>query len=190
MKRLWSDIMDKIFLEATEEIKDIEGGYSNHPADPGGKTKYGITERLARAYGYTGEMRALSWEKARDIYYQEYWIKNKYNQIINRKIAKEVFEQAINLPYIEVNGRFVLKANYHLQKAYNFVSDNQITVDGLVGPQTIEAVNSCSRVIPFFNMLNGLQAKHYLDVVDSNPKLKAFIVGWFNKRIEIKKKGA
>ena len=30
----------------------LEGGYTDDPDDPGGKTKYGITERVAREYGY------------------------------------------------------------------------------------------------------------------------------------------
>lgn len=182
--------MNKIFLKITEEIKDIEGGYANHPSDPGGKTRWGISEWLARAYNYNGPMKELPWEKAREIYHKEYWIRNYYNKIKNRKIAKEVFEQAVNLPTIETKGRNVLKANIHLQKSFNLVSKNGITVDGLIGPQTIQAVNSCSRVIPLFNILNGLQARHYLEVVEKHPELKAFIVGWFNKRIKITKKGA
>ena len=34
-----------------------EGGYVDHKADRGGKTRYGITERVARAWGYQGHMR-------------------------------------------------------------------------------------------------------------------------------------
>ena len=28
-----------------------EGGFSDHPADPGGKTRYGVTEAVAREAG-------------------------------------------------------------------------------------------------------------------------------------------
>ena len=48
----------------------IEGGYSDNPLDSGGKTKYGITEAVARAYGYTGEMRDLPLSVARAIYHE------------------------------------------------------------------------------------------------------------------------
>ena len=37
-----------------------EGGYSDDPDDPGGKTKYGITERVAREYGYLGSIEVLT----------------------------------------------------------------------------------------------------------------------------------
>ena len=37
----------------------LEGGYSDNPADPGGKTNHGVTEQVARANGYQGDMKAL-----------------------------------------------------------------------------------------------------------------------------------
>jgi lysozyme family protein len=177
--------LDKIFLEEAEKIKEIEGDYVDHPSDPGGKTRWGISEWLARAYNYEGKMSELSWEKAKEIYYREYWLKNKYYNIKNKKIAGEVFEQAINLPYIKYNKRYILKANYHLQKTYNLVSDKNIIVDGLIGNQTLSAINDFNKINHLYNILNGLQAKHYLEIVEDNPKLKDFIVGWFAQRIKI-----
>lgn len=180
--------MNKTFIEAVEEIKEIEGGYSDHPADPGQKTKFGITEDLARHYDYQGKMKNLSWQKAREIYHKEYWLKNDYGAIKNQRIAKEVFEQAINLPYIVINDRGVLKANYHLQMAYVYTAGDEITIDGLIGPQTLNAVNNCTEPVMLHNILNGFQAKHYLEVREKYPHLQAFIRGWFKQRIKIIKK--
>lgn len=56
-----------------ERILGHEGGYVNHPADPGGETNWGITERVARKWGYKGHMRDLPRETAIEIYRQEYW---------------------------------------------------------------------------------------------------------------------
>src|SRR6056297_511042 len=51
---------DSIF----NHIVDLEGAYSNHSADTGGKTKFGITEATARRNGYEGDMRELPKDKA------------------------------------------------------------------------------------------------------------------------------
>ena len=48
------------FSTAFNDSLLIEKGYSDHPFDAGGKTMYGITEHVARANGYTGEMRDFS----------------------------------------------------------------------------------------------------------------------------------
>ena len=40
-----------------DELIKREGGYVNNPADRGGATKYGITEAVARANGFKGNMR-------------------------------------------------------------------------------------------------------------------------------------
>lgn len=50
-----------------------EGGYSNNSRDPGGETMWGITQRVAYANGYTGDMHLLPRETAEAIYRKKYW---------------------------------------------------------------------------------------------------------------------
>jgi lysozyme family protein len=50
-----------------------EGGYVNHPHDPGGETNYGITIAVARANGYAGPMRSIPMSKVKQIYRARYW---------------------------------------------------------------------------------------------------------------------
>ena len=54
--------------ELIEEVIAREGGYVNHPADPGGATRWGVTERLARAHGYRGPMRDYPRGEAVSVY--------------------------------------------------------------------------------------------------------------------------
>lgn len=63
----------KTFDAAFEALIGHEGGYSNHPDDPGGETMYGVTKRVARAHGYTGEMRNLPLATAKSIAKVAYW---------------------------------------------------------------------------------------------------------------------
>ena len=54
-----------------------EGGYSNHPSDPGGPTNYGITihdyRRYVKADADAADMRAMPLGDARAIYKTKYW---------------------------------------------------------------------------------------------------------------------
>ena len=65
------------FNHALDVILGAEGGYSDDADDPGGKTRYGITESVARIYGYYGDMKEFPLETAKMIYQAEYWYKAK-----------------------------------------------------------------------------------------------------------------
>jgi lysozyme family protein len=172
--------MDKIFQEAFRKTMEVEGGYVDHPDDPGGKTNFGITELTARNLGHEGKMEDLTLEKAKELYYRNYWKNQKYNKILNRDIAKEMFDQAVNMG--------PNTANKNLQKAYNLLTLNTITEDGIIGPKTLEAVNNYAKPTALFNLLNGYQIKHYITLAENSDKFKSFIAGWINKRIEIIRK--
>ena len=49
--------MSDKFTKFIDRVLSHEGGYVNHPKDPGGETNWGITKRTALANGYTGAMR-------------------------------------------------------------------------------------------------------------------------------------
>lgn len=94
--------MDKIFDYAFINILKYEGGYTNDPNDRGnwtsgtvGKgqckgTKYGIS---AMAYPNL-DIKNLSEEQAKEIYYKDYWVKIGLEQL-NPKLALQVFDAAI-----------------------------------------------------------------------------------------------
>lgn len=114
------------FDQAFEILLEHEGGYVNHPSDPGGETKYGITEAVARGAGYTGDMRRLSLADAKKIYRQAYWDKVRADEL-QPLIRYLVFDSAVH------SG--VSQAIRWLQ----FACD--VSVDGKLGPVTIAAAN-------------------------------------------------
>ncbi|MGZ3349407.1 MAG: glycoside hydrolase family 108 protein [Xanthobacteraceae bacterium] len=63
--------------EALKRVLVHEGGYSNHPSDPGGPTNWGITIHDARAYwkenATAADVRNMPVEVAKDIYRSKYW---------------------------------------------------------------------------------------------------------------------
>jgi lysozyme family protein len=63
--------------EALARLLVHEGGYSNHPSDPGGPTNFGITIGDYRQYvkrdATAADVRAMKIEEAKGIYRDKYW---------------------------------------------------------------------------------------------------------------------
>ena len=112
------------FDQAFEKLIGHEGRYSNHPADKGGETMWGITESVARAHGYVGAMEDLTQWQAGAIYRASYWTPLKADQL-PAEVRFDVFDGAVN------SG--VVQSAKWLQRALG------VTVDGVVGPQTLGA---------------------------------------------------
>lgn len=84
-----------------DELIQREGGYVNNPADRGGATKYGITEAVARANGFKGNMRDLPLDVAKAIYRKQYWIEPRFDQVntLSSAVAEELLDTGVNLRY-------------------------------------------------------------------------------------------
>lgn len=98
-----------------KRLVDREGGYVNHPQDPGGETMWGVTARVARAHGYTGAMRALPLSVARDIAKAMYWDPLGCD-LYDHRVAALMFDTLYN------GGRPILWA----QQACGIVADGQL----------------------------------------------------------------
>ncbi len=167
--------MQQKFKEALDYVLELEGEFSNHPDDSGGKTKYGITEELARAAGYEGKMKELTKQQAAEIYREYYWLNYNYDQLAPKAIAIEVFEQAVNCG--------PTTANRHLQQSYNLIvpPTEAIATDGVVGPSTLQAVNNCQYPQALLKLLNIFQGRYYIELVKQNQTYKKFIRGWLKR---------
>jgi len=118
-----------VFEQAFEQVLKHEGGFVNHPSDPGGATNYGITQAVARRHGYTGDMRDLPIPMAKSIYWSDYWRPIRGDEL-PAEVRYAVFDAAVN------SG--VRQAILWLQRAAG-VKD-----DGVFGPQTLLAVKTQS----------------------------------------------
>jgi lysozyme family protein len=83
------------FDKAFHELLGHEGGYSDHPDDPGGATMWGVTQRVARANGYTGRMQDLPVEVAKKIYKKDYWDAVQADTL-PEDIRYAIFDAAVN----------------------------------------------------------------------------------------------
>lgn len=168
-----------------DQIIDVtikaEGGYVNDPADRGGATKYGITQVVARANGYTGDMRDLPLDTAREIYKREYAVKPGFADFPSQ-VAAELFDTGVNMG--------TAKATEFLQRAVNALGGAGIAVDGKMGPATRGAVNAYlqsrgNAVDILCKTLNCLQGVRYVEIVEKNPTQRKFINGWIGNRVTL-----
>lgn len=77
-----------------------EGGYVNHPRDPGGATNRGITQRTYNAWlrknGHkTRDVRHITDNEVKSIYYHEYWRAANCN-LLPRGVDFVVYDAAVN----------------------------------------------------------------------------------------------
>ena len=72
-----------------------EGGYVNHPKDPGGETNLGVTKRVYEKWGGTKDMKDLTVEDVAPIYKKEYWDRCKCDDL-ESGVDWVVFDWAVN----------------------------------------------------------------------------------------------
>jgi len=172
-------------------IIEREGGYVDHPNDPGGATMYGITEAVARVNGYTGDMRHMPRSLAERIYLEQYFIRPQFNRVsdLSEAIAEEMTDTGVNMG--------TAKAATYLQVALNAFNLNgkfyrDIAVDGGVGNETLAALGAyldkrgAEGETVMLKALNCLQGADYIALATSRPeKFETFVYGWLLNRVAV-----
>jgi lysozyme family protein len=115
--------MSGAFDKAFAKTIGHEGGYVNHPTDPGGETKYGISRRSYPHENISG----MTLDRAKLIYLRDYWQPARCGDL-PEAIAMELFDGAVN------SG--IGQATRWLQRALD-VAD-----DGVIGPVTLRAAQN------------------------------------------------
>jgi lysozyme family protein len=115
------------FYRAFECLKVHEGGYVDHPDDPGGATMKGVTQRTYNAYlrrrGRTVQpVREITDDEVEDIYRRQFWDAVRADEL-PQGVAYCVFDAAVN------SG--VDQAVKWLQRVIG------AKVDGIVGEETL-----------------------------------------------------
>ncbi len=146
------------FDQAFTTLLSHEGGYSDHPADPGGATRFGITETVAREAGYRGDMRELPMDLAKRIYKARYWDAVRADEL-PEAVRYAVFDAAVN------SGP--RQAVLWLQRAVG------VKADGIIGPQTLAAVRAADP-----ERLLRLVLAQRLRFMTGLPSWAAFGRGW------------
>jgi lysozyme family protein len=171
-----------------DEVIAREGGFSHHPADRGGATNFGITEAVARANGYAGDMRRLPRALAESIYRRLYWERPGYAFVAEMvpEIAAELFDSAVNMG--------AATATSFLRRALNALNRNQkdypdLKVDRVIGAKTLAALKAFMALRGkagekvLLKAIEALQGERYLALAESRPANEAFLYGWLANRV-------
>lgn len=171
-----------------DEVIDREGGYSNHPADRGGPTNWGITQAVARRHGYTGDMRHFQRAEAVGIYRRLYWLRPAFDRVAQRApaLAAEMFDTGVNMGPA-VAATFLQRSLNALNRGATDYPD--MRVDGAIGPVTLAALDAFLATrgqageTVLVKAADALQGERYVRLAEQRPANEAFFYGWLAQRI-------
>lgn len=175
-----------------DHLLDLEGGFVNHPDDPGGATNMGVTiatwegfaQPLFGIVGTVATLRNITEDQVYEISLEGYWRKYRCDEINFCPLAIQYLDFCFNGG---ANGVRVL------QRAVNVVANAQgkqnwkTTVDGGIGPNTVKQTNriiECGHCEALYIAYREQRLIRYDELVAGNERLRTFLRGWRNRANE------
>jgi lysozyme family protein len=177
-------------MKIIDDLIEREGEFSDHPSDAGGATRWGITENVARALGYGGDMRALPRDFAVGVYTHEYIEAPGFDKVlqVSSKIGEELIDSGVNMGATLPGPWLQRTLNLLNQQARTFPD---LVVDGQIGPATIAALRTVLEQrgrdgeTVILRCLNCLQGNRYFEIAEKREKNEDFFFGWLRSRVVI-----
>ena len=155
-------------------IRKWEGGWSDHEADRGGKTNMGITLTTWRSCGYdkdgdgdidAEDLRLITPDDVFQVFKKHYWDRYQADFIHNQSVAN------LCVDWLWMSGAPAIRRVQQLL---------QITVDGIVGPQTVASINLANQR-QLFESIKADRIRFVDEICTRNPSQKVFRKGWMNR---------
>jgi lysozyme family protein len=160
-----------LFEQCFAIVLGTEGGYVNNPADPGGATKYGISQR---SYPNV-DIANLTLGEAQAIYQRDYWAKACCDQL-PPALALMCFDAACN------NGP--QRAKEWLQAAVG------VATDGIIGNQTLVAMRHLTGSQKGIDAVCTEFLARRMDFMGLLPTWHTFGLGWSRRLAALPYAGA
>ncbi len=153
-----------------------EGGFVDHPADPGGRTNKGVTQKVydawrARQQFARRDVKLIEDREVQAIYESGYWLPPRCD-LLRQQLDLVQFDTAVNMG--------VGRAVRFLQSAVG------CGVDGDFGPQTERAAAACDIGRGIAAYCDAREA-YYRRLARQNPDLAVFLKGWMNRLNALRK---
>lgn len=181
-------LADGPFQRSLQMVLRHEGGYVDHPADRGGPTNMGITQKTYRAYLRARNpalsdadlaaypMKDMSADVIAEIYYQGYWRPARCVDMPNEALAAVTFDAAVN--------HGAKQAIRLLQQGAGMAA---FDCDGAWGPRTRSRVKSAAA--DSVGLIDGVllaRERFYRQLVKDDPTQGVFLRGWMNRLAHLK----
>ena len=167
------------FKILADKIYQLEGGFVNDPNDRGHATNHGITLATWRKVGYdkdgdydidADDIRKLTKADFLFILRRYYWNRWQADFIKYQSIAN------ILVDWVWASGKWGVIIP---QKLLN------VTADGLVGPETLYAVNTANHITLLQQIYNA-RINFIENIIKNDPTQQKFEKGWMRRLGEIK----
>lgn len=156
-------------------VLKFEGGFANHPSDPGGATNSGVTLSTFRSvYGKdktVQDLKNMTREQWEYIFKTRFWDRWKADDIDNQAIANLLVD------WLWASGVYGIK---YPQEVLG------VKTDGIVGLKTLAAINYYPNKKELFEKLWNRRKKHFEDIVRNRPQSKVFLKGWLRRLSDFK----
>lgn len=154
-------------------ILQWEGGFVNDPDDLGGATNKGITigafteykKRKGQKAPTVTDLKNISDAEWRDVFKSLYWDRWEADEIKSQAVAN------ILVDWVWASGSHGIKRPQRLLG---------VKEDGIVGKQTIAAVNAMDAAT-LFKMIKDDRAKFIDEICKARPKNEKYRKGWMNR---------
>ncbi|RKZ12239.1 hypothetical protein DRQ32_04160 [bacterium] len=185
------------FEDAIGYVMVNEGGYADHPSDPGGVTNYGISLRYLKGTGEHGDLdgdgdidaddvREMTYDEACGFFRRDFWDRLPLDAVGSQAVATRVLDMAVNMgpkAAVKVHQRAMNCFAKSTELAINDEPAKKLKVDGKFGQKTLERTNMLASLDPVEAMvwLRKQHAAFYKALVKKVPSMKVFLVGWLRR---------
>jgi lysozyme family protein len=171
------------FESAVNFVLANEGGLSENPNDAGGITNHGISLRFLRSFGskydlnkngiLEDDIRNMTLDQAKRVYYEEFWQTAPFAKILNQQIANYVFDMCVHHG-VATGIRLLQRATWSSFRRSGYVYD-----DGVLGEKTLSAANMGG-----FTLIYALppeRAGYCRLIAEQRSKNEGFLKGWLER---------
>lgn len=186
------------FDRAFDFMIQNEGGYVNHPNDPGGATNYGVSLRTLKALGDedfdldedgdidADDIRAMSLADAKAFYHRYFWDNVRYTDrngrecyvyesMYDEEVAIKIFDMSVNMGHKQAVKIVQRTINLDISSVYH------LSADGVIGEKTMTLLQQEDDTETFLRRLQSEFARFYYQLADKKPARAVFLLGWLRR---------